>query len=238
MTLRDLLIFVLAALALRLLPWPGVRRWGLFAASALAIYWLQPLSPVRYLDYWFPTLTLALTALAWLLTTPVEARAWKANWPAAAALAGIALLVALTRHLSLEGILTPGRPPATEQPLVALALVGLIGLGLARLPAISKRLLWVGIGLLIVLLVALKLPDSAAAISIGLRNLFEQSTARAAAADLRWLGFSYVAFRLIHTLRDRQSGRLPAVSLQEFVIYVIFFPILHRRSHRPPRSLH
>ncbi len=224
MSLTHLFVFIAAALALRLLPWSAARRWGLFAASALAIYWLQPLSPVRYLDYWFPTLTLALTALAWLLTTPAEARAWKTNWLSAAALAGIALLVALTRHLSLEGLITPGRPPATEQPLLALALVGLLGLGLARLRGISKGMLWAAIALLIALLVALKLPEVAAAISVGLRNLFEQSTARAAASDLRWLGFSYVAFRLIHTLRDRQSGRLPAVSLQEFVIYVIFFP--------------
>jgi len=42
--------------------------------------------------------------------------------------------------------------------------------------------------------------------------------------DLNWLGFSYVAFRLIHTLRDRQSGILPVLSLREYVTYVIFFP--------------
>ena len=54
-------------------------------------------------------------------------------------------------------------------------------------------------------------------------------SARASNADLAeipftWLGFSYVAFRLLHTIRDRQAGRLPAVSLSEFVNYVIFFP--------------
>ena len=41
---------------------------------------------------------------------------------------------------------------------------------------------------------------------------------------LSWLGFSYLAFRLMHTIRDRQSGRLPAVTLAEYVNYVIFFP--------------
>ena len=39
-----------------------------------------------------------------------------------------------------------------------------------------------------------------------------------------WLGYSYVAFRLLHTLRDSQTGRLPALSLGEYVNYVIFFP--------------
>jgi D-alanyl-lipoteichoic acid acyltransferase DltB (MBOAT superfamily) len=52
----------------------------------------------------------------------------------------------------------------------------------------------------------------------------DQGAARAAAADLRWLGFSYVAFRLVHTLRDRQNGRLPVITFQEYLTYAIFFP--------------
>ncbi len=48
----------------------------------------------------------------------------------------------------------------------------------------------------------------------------------ALAQDIRWLGFSYIAFRLLHTIRDRMSGRLPPVSLSEYMIYVIFFPTL------------
>jgi D-alanyl-lipoteichoic acid acyltransferase DltB (MBOAT superfamily) len=48
----------------------------------------------------------------------------------------------------------------------------------------------------------------------------------ALATDLRWLGFSYIAFRLIHVLRDKQTGRLPELSLAEFATYVVFFPSL------------
>jgi D-alanyl-lipoteichoic acid acyltransferase DltB (MBOAT superfamily) len=44
--------------------------------------------------------------------------------------------------------------------------------------------------------------------------------------DLRWLGFSYIAFRLIHALRDKQTGRLPELTLPEFTTYVVFFPSL------------
>jgi len=39
-----------------------------------------------------------------------------------------------------------------------------------------------------------------------------------------WLGISYVVFRLMHTILDRMAGRLPAVTLGEYVNYVIFFP--------------
>ena len=51
-----------------------------------------------------------------------------------------------------------------------------------------------------------------------------QPTDLAAARELEWLGFSYVAFRLLHTLRDRQTGRLPVLSLREYTTYAIFFP--------------
>jgi NAD-dependent dihydropyrimidine dehydrogenase PreA subunit len=30
----------------------------------------------------------------------------------------------------------------------------------------------------------------------------------------------------VHALRDRQGGRLPELSLQEFLIYILFFPAL------------
>ena len=46
----------------------------------------------------------------------------------------------------------------------------------------------------------------------------------ASVLDLGWLGFSYLAFRLIHTLRDHQTGQLPALTLREYMAYVIFFP--------------
>ena len=43
---------------------------------------------------------------------------------------------------------------------------------------------------------------------------------------LAWLGFSYVAFRLMHTILDRLAGRLPSVTLAEYANYVIFFPAI------------
>jgi alginate O-acetyltransferase complex protein AlgI len=44
--------------------------------------------------------------------------------------------------------------------------------------------------------------------------------------DLRWLGISYVIFRLLHTIKDYQSNRLRSVGLLDYVNYVIFFPTL------------
>src|SRR5512135_926832 len=70
MTLTSILVFTAFAILFRLLARPAWRGWLLFAASVLAVYWLQPSTPVRYLDFWFPTLTLALAVLGWVLTRP------------------------------------------------------------------------------------------------------------------------------------------------------------------------
>jgi alginate O-acetyltransferase complex protein AlgI len=75
-------------------------------------------------------------------------------------------------------------------------------------------------------LIVLKTPFLSYQTSVLLRAFAAQGTARTSALDIRWLGFSYIAFRLIHTLRDRQAGRLPEVTLQEYVTYSVFFPAL------------
>ncbi|RMF50675.1 MAG: MBOAT family protein [Chloroflexota bacterium] len=41
-----------------------------------------------------------------------------------------------------------------------------------------------------------------------------------------WIGFSYLAFRLVHVLLDFRSGRLKPLPLPHFVLYAIFFPAL------------
>ncbi len=236
MGLRDILIFTALALAYRLIFRQRGRNWFLLVSSALAIYWLQPLAPIRYMDFWLPTVTLGLVVLSWVSTSPPEGRDWRANWPAAAVLAGVVLLVGLTRFLSLDGLLTAGRPPLFEQ--VALGVIVIAGLGwllslqfktqtpqtLRVFKTLRVLIVSASIVLLIALLVVLKLPALAQLAGAGLRALMGQEASLATATDLRWLGFSYVAFRLISTLRERQNGRLPLVTLQEYVIYVIFFP--------------
>ena len=226
MTLTLILVFIAVAALLGL----GTRnRWRLpllLGISALAVYALQPALPVRGLDFWLPTATLSITTLTWILTTPPEQRSWRTNWLAAAILGGIVLALGLTRYLGLSLPLTASRPPQTLQLLVWLAIIALAAFLLTRFAKPGKALLTAAFVFVILLFVVLKVPALAALVSVGLRSLNHQSTNLASALDLRWLGFSYIAFRLLHTLRDRQTGRLPAVSLSEYVVYVIFFPAL------------
>ncbi len=225
MTIVTILILAVAAMLIRLIFRTKGRGLAMFTASIVAIFWLQPAMPIRNLDFWLPTATLVLAVLCWVITAAPEERRWKRIGTTLGVLSGLVLLIGLTRYLSLKGIVTASQPPPTWQVLTALTIVGLCVALLLKIQKTLPALLWISFGLLIVIFVVLKLPWLAEHASAGLRFLMGQSTAHASAVDLRWLGFSYVAFRLIHTIRDRQSGRLPNVTLQEYVTYIIFFPV-------------
>jgi alginate O-acetyltransferase complex protein AlgI len=232
MLLPEILLLTGLALALRIsVFWlrPALRGWLIFAASVLALFWLQPVMPVRSLDFWLPVVTLGLATLGWLLTAPAGTRWTRENVLSGGLLLALVLLAALTRYLGSGTWLLDTRPPPFETVLVgAGALVAVLtaaAVGL-RGRAAPGALLAGSIVLLVILLVWLKTPALALEAGRGLRALVGQNPALASAVDIRWLGFSYICFRLIHTLRDRQIGRLPAVDLQTYLSYVIFFPAL------------
>lgn len=193
------------------------RGWLMLAASVLVLYWLQPATPIRQLDFWVPTASLALTVWVWAATQ-------KENWKSKEALIttgvlmGLVLAIAALRYVEPLCCLTPTRPPDILRVLVALALIG----GLAVLAQYAPRpTLFIG---LLMIFIFLKFEPLTLQLSASLRTLSGQPTENASALDIRWLGFSYLAFRLLHVLRDRASGRLPAMNLQEFVTYALFFP--------------
>jgi len=224
MSLLNILILIAAALVIRLV-FPGkLRRWAMLVASVLAIYWLQPALPIRQMDFWFPTATLGLVFLSWGLTADKEQLSNRHNWLAAGLSIGTVILIALTRFVSLEGFVSPSRPP--QFYLVAIALMGFLGLTclLVRFFKAKTAILSLGLLGILLLFIVLKNPLLSIFSSIGLRRLMSQDPALAQATDLGWLGFSYVAFRLIHTLVDRINGRLKGVKLGEYLVYTIFFP--------------
>jgi D-alanyl-lipoteichoic acid acyltransferase DltB (MBOAT superfamily) len=226
MTPIYIIVFIAAAALLGFVTHDRWRVHLLMAVSALAVYALQPALPVRGLDFYLPTVTLALTVLGWILTTPRETRAWRANWPAAAILGAVVLALALTRYLGFSLPLTASRPPQMQIVLALLTAAALLAFLAARFTAPGKTALTLAFLLVLLIFVFLKVPSLSLQASLFLRSLNEQSLTTASALDIRWLGFSYIAFRLLHTLRDRQSGRLPPVSLAEYVTYVVFFPAL------------
>lgn len=231
MTFDLTLILIMVGLALAYLflgaRW---RSWALLIMSALAIYLLQPRLNIRFLDFALPTATLFLSILSWYLTQEVGAIKGSLkkqdNALALILLIGIVLGLSLFRFVEVGQRPLPSRPP---EPLhVALILGGLLllgaflGLGVKR--GQQRLILWGMIALIVGLFIVLKTESLATPLAAWLRDATGKDSSLASPFDLGWLGFSYVAFRLIHTYRDRQSGILPALDLRTYVSYVIFTP--------------
>jgi len=193
-------------------------------ASILAIYWLQPSMPIRHVDFWLPTASLAITILTWLITRPKDTLDLRSNLKTGLVIAVVILLIDLTRYLGPVCCLTPTRPPVIYQIIPAVMMFMLIVIVARRFG--TARVVWIYacFALITGLFIVLKFEPLTKLVSMGLRSMNAQSVDLASAVDIKWLGFSYVAFRLMHTLRDRVSGKLPELSLKEYVIYVIFFP--------------
>ncbi len=230
MTLTYILIFSLFALVVGLLSSRYWRNWLIFTGSLLAVFALQPATPIWHLDFWLPTFSLALCALGWVVTFPrangSRLELTGVSLASAILMAAVVLGVGLTRYLQPLCCLIPTRPPELVQVVIGLAATGLLALALAHFTTGLRFWLALSIVFITGLFVVLKTDALAQAASAGLRLLNGQPASLALGADLRWLGFSYIAFRLLQTLRDRQTGRLPALSLQEYVSFVVFFPAL------------
>ena len=136
------------------------------------------------------------------------------------------VLLAFSRYVGIDDWFMAAMPPAAFQVLPGLLLIGLIMYLAFRFGKAGKTAPALLLAGLLILFVGLKTPQFSLWLSEGLRWLNHQNVAMARAYDINWLGYSYIAFRLLHTIRDRQNGRLKSVGLMDYMIYVIFFPAL------------
>ena len=233
MDLTQIAVFCFLALAYNFVLPARFRQWGLMIASLLAIYWLQPNLAIPFLDFALPTVTIVITIIGWYLTrTSTESEDDKEvkNAPlhrfdkiTFVVTCALILGVSATRYLAPELRLT-SRPPDTWIVAIILGILAIVTWGALRTTGQHKRWLPIGMLTIIVIFVITKSEFLATELSRFLRGNVGRDTSLASAIDIGWLGFSYVAFRVIHTLRDRQTGTLPDLDLREYLTYVIFFP--------------
>lgn len=227
MTLTQILAIIPLAVAIGALNSKSWRTILLVGSSVLAVYWLQPATPIRTLDFWLPGLSIGLTILVWVISpksaTGVNVTPRSHNLVTGSAIAVLILAIAATRYVSGLCCLTASRPPEITNVLIGL------GLGITVLTTAIKagRRNWLSsaaVLLLIGLFLILKSPPMSEWASRILRNASGQAAGLASPLDLTWLGYSYLAFRLLHVLRDSQQGKYQPASLADFVSYALFWP--------------
>ncbi|MCX6058001.1 MAG: hypothetical protein NTW69_07620 [Chloroflexi bacterium] len=214
-------ILILAVVAVLVNQLKKGRSLVLLAVSALVIYWIQPYQEPVNLIFWFPTLTLAITVIFWLITSSPEARTWKQNWDSVVILLSVVVLVDLNRYFQVEVFFITDTP---RFQLVAIVLLGVVAVGflLGRIKKFHGLVFTLAIIGLITLLIFLKTPLASTRLIESISRFRGKESGGVSA--FAWLGFSYISFRLLHTIIDRKAGRLPPVTLGEYVNYVIFFP--------------
>lgn len=221
MTLFEIVILALIAAMVGRLG--KGRTLTLLAVSALVLYWLQPRQEPANLTFWFPTLTLAMAAISWLVTSTPETRGWKENRWAVMVLLAVVIVSDLNRYFQLK-FLSVVEPPRFQW--VAIAIIGILVIVLVLSRAeklLPVALIGITVGLIVLLLI-LKTPSLAGRLVEIVAHIRGKEAGGQSA--LAWLGFSYVAFRLMHTTLDRRAGRLAAASLADYMNYVIFFPAI------------
>src|SRR5512134_3090247 len=94
------------------------RVYLLLAASVLAVYWFQPVVPLRSFDFWLPSLSLALVLLIWFVTS--QSGAWKSrqNLIGLFVIVGLATLIDLSRYIFIDPTFLRTSPPQFVQYLV------------------------------------------------------------------------------------------------------------------------
>ncbi len=214
-------VLVLAVVAILVNQLKNGRSLTLLGLSALVIYWIQPIQEPVNLTFWFPTFTLGLTVVFWLLISTPEMRSWKLNRNAVAVLIGVIVFVDLNRYFQFESFFIADTP-RIQLTAVVLLVFAFGAFLLARIRKISAGILVLAFIGLVAVLVFLKTPSALTGLIGAVANLRGKEAVEASA--LSWLGFSYVAFRLMHTIIDHKAGRLPAVTLADYMNYVIFFP--------------
>ncbi len=228
MRIEFILLLVPIALAIRLLAKTTGFRELISLVSVLIIYYLQPEIPVRYLSFWFPTLTITLIVFCWSLISPIADRRSKTTVYFIHRLGFLVLAIAAFRYIDLGEIRLIVRPPQIQLVAIGVILIAVIGLHISQIPEGKKSIVssFMAIGFLLLIFIILKNQTLSLFASQTMRQWSGQSPFLSSPPDLRWFGYSYIAFRLIHTLRDFQNNRLPKVSLQEYFNYVLFFPTL------------
>jgi len=192
----------------------------LLVLSAILVFWLQPRFGNPSVIYLLPTATLILTILSWAVTSSSKRHNWKQNLLAILILVSVAGSFWLNRFFKIELLFETSTP----KPWIVVGVWMATFIGFTLLMWTKKwQKFWLVIfsSGVILALVMVKSDTLAGYLRTLINNLLNRESLDIP-YQIQWLGFSYIAFRILHTFFEKKSGRLPEVSLAEYVDYIIF----------------
>lgn len=230
MTITHILVFAFAAIPVMwLIPSPW-RPWGLFIGSLLGMTWLQDSNLRDGVDVALPLATVILTVAVWWIVQPKPlnhpSKTPHDQWAFILMVACFGIFIAINAVLA--------NPFNLAVMVASIGLVTVTGIGISQLlprentttdslTVYKQMALWM-IVIIILGLAVIKIPTVARLIGGLLAS--EKIQDFSAASAFVWLGYSYIAFRLMAILFDFRAGRLPkeGFALRDMATYVLFFP--------------
>jgi len=83
---------------------------------------------------------------------------------------------------------------------------------------------WGMIGIILLIFILLKNESLAYRLSLFLRRVNNQSLNLAASDEIAWIGYSYIAFRMVHALIESRKRKGLEISLRSYLSYLFYFP--------------
>lgn len=224
MSIYQVITLVILAWLLGLLR--NTRAWKslLIFTSISLYYWLQPSSPIRYLDFWLPTFAVLLAWLAYVGMSPFSFPAIRKNLSELGFVLLPTFAASLNRYLSLCCI-TPTLPPSIDR-VFSFLIPAIIMISLIWRVLPQKLHFPFTFFILLVIFVFLKNPFLALQLSRLCHELNHQPIQFSLPSDILWLGISYIILRIVHILTDVRAKRQPLPDFQAYILYLIFFPAL------------
>ncbi len=221
MRIEEILLTAVLIIFSRLILRGTWYSWALFLFSLIAVYWFQPQSPIRMLDFWLPSVMLLLAILCWSLMFHQNNKENTIAFGLIFGFLGIIVFGKLsgTNLLSLI-VSTPGFPS------LAVAAILLVFSSLASFfSKKTKELTIIGVvGIILAIFIVLKSSELGLLASQSFRRINGQLVTLASPNDIAWVGYSYFSFRLLHTIIDRKRIAETGLSLREYFTYLVFFP--------------
>ena len=194
-----------------------LHRWRigiLLVLSAAAVCWLQPDLPAAILSGVFPLLSILLVILTWMIVRPSDS-----VHPGSLLFLAVGLIAGMVA-------MKPENLPSLRQTsaVVILGVGTLTGFSQFVRDDTARRKQSAGMLILVMiaLLLILKYPPAAIFFSQLIQSAAGEESINAGISDLQWIGISYIVLRLIAVLIDFRKDQLPALSLEELLIFTLF----------------
>jgi len=223
MNLNQIIFFISISLFYRLVLKEKGLEWFVLLISIGTIFWLQPISTIRTLDFWFPTLSISLGLISWIIISKKEELNSRENNITIVFVISFILLIGLSRLVPFFSISKYVSAPKLIFTVLFLTILSFVIFGLRSLSK-KKIFRWGIVGLLFIIFIILKNEFLSYKLSIYFRYINKQSVNLAFAKEIVWIGFSYFTFRMMHALIESKKRGGVSISLKAYLGYLFYFP--------------